>query len=329
MFTGANGAGKTSYLEALYLLGRGRSFRVADKRSLIQAGHQEARVSGKAWDGSRPGTLGLAVSASGLDIHVLGQGGRALADLAAAFPVQVIHPDTASLVQGPPEARRRLVDWGVFHVEHGFLEDWRQYRRALAQRNSALRDGSSAAVLAAWDQAVAQAAEPVGRARRAYFEKLLPLFGPLSQRLLGTAARLNFQQGWSGETGLEAALKASREADRAAGYTRSGPHRADVTFEWDGLNARGHASRGQQKILGAALVLAQAQLVGDQAGRPLALLLDEPAADLDGEKLAELLNVVFSMPGQVFLASITTDGLNLPGSSTVFHVEHGEAKASL
>lgn len=329
LFTGGNGAGKTSLLEAAYFLGRGRSFRTADNRVLIKSGAALAEVAG-AVSGPVGGTqLAIRISSSGLEIHVNGDATAGAAQLVAAFPVQALHADVGGMVQGPPEPRRRLLDWGVFHVKHDYLAHWRQFRRALLQRNAALRDGAAPDMLDAWETELVTAGLAVDRHRRAYLDELLDEFRRVGQAIIGREVDLRYQPGWSqGET-LGDTLRAGREGDRGAGYTRAGPHRADLQFEIDDQRSRWRASKGQQKMLAAALVLAQSTLVARRLGHPIGLIVDEPAADLDRDSLARLMGAIQGCPAQVFLAAITAEGLPLDVPAAVFHVEHGEAKALL
>lgn len=329
MFTGANGAGKTSILEAIYFLGRGRSFRVPDNRILVREGQSAAEIGGRVTGQDASSFLGVRIAAGGLDVHIGGQAGCGPADLAAHFGVQAIDAEISGLGQGPPEFRRRLLDWGVFHVEHEFLTTWRHFRRALAQRNAALRDRATDAVLVAWEAELAAAGEAVDAARRAYLAALLPHFQNIGPHLVGTAVSLDYSSGWSDSQSLAEALESSRESDRLVGFTRVGPQRADLRFEIDTMRSRWRASKGQHKLLGASLVLAQAHLAATTEDRRVALVVDEPAADLDGERVAAFMGAVEAAPAQVFLACISARELPLATAGKMFHVEHGSAKALL
>lgn len=316
-------------LEAIFLLGRGRSFRTADNRVLIQTGQPAAALNGTVAESSGPTRIGLRITGNGTEIHVRGQSGCSAADLAATLPVQAIHTDMISVIQGPPEGRRRLVDWGVFHVEQNFLAVWRQYRRALAQRNAGLRDGFEDELLDSFEQEMAAAAEAIDQKRQHYLQRLLPPFREVGHRLLSHEIYLRYQRGWSKDVALAQLLKDSREADRTAGYTRVGPHRADFGLEIGDLSSRSRASRGQQKLLGATLVLAQTRVVTESLGRSVALLVDEPAADLDSDRLRGFMGEIQATGAQVFLGAITAENLEVGTDSAVFHVEHGTAKALL
>jgi DNA replication and repair protein RecF len=313
-------------LEAIFFLGRGRSFRAADNRVLIQRGQEAAEIVGCLRGPSR---LGIRIASGGLEIHMDGRAGASTAELASSFPVEALHADIGSVIQGPPEVRRRLLDWGLFHVEHQFLPRWRDYRRALMQRNAALRTGSPDALLDAWDAKLVEAGAVLDDLRRHHVGRLTTDFRALAEGLLGVEVGLQYRAGWSADHDLATALRDARENDRALGYTRTGPHRADLQVVVADDSARWRTSKGQQKLLGAALVLALCRIGAAAAGHPLALLVDEPAADLDPARLRRLLACLLETPAQVFLAAITVDNLDLPAGKAMFHVEHGTAKALL
>ena len=126
---GANASGKTSILEAIAYLGRGKSFRGAPTTKLIRHGQQEFVLFGRVDAEGRVSSVGVRNSASGLEVRIDGDSDGGAAALAQALPLQIIDPDVHNLVAGPPDDRRRYLDWIAFHVEHGYLETWRRFRR--------------------------------------------------------------------------------------------------------------------------------------------------------------------------------------------------------
>jgi DNA replication and repair protein RecF len=326
---GANGAGKTSILEALFYLGRGRSFRSSQVSSLIQTNSDNFTVFGKIRDGSRRYRLGVQVGRGSSDVHINGRAGGNTADLVEAFPVQIIDPEVHILVQGGPKGRRQFLDWGVFHVKHDFLAAWRRYRRALQQRNMALRQGLERATVDIWGDELVEAGLKVDNLRRGYLEGFEIVFNRISEQLLGTPAVCCYMPGWSLEESFSAALDQSWERDRKHGLTHVGPHRAELALEVEGRAARHRLSRGQQKMLGTALVLAQCEFVASSLQRTVALLVDEPAAELDSEHLEQLIDVLNKPRVQLFLTALKADALPLKSQPTLFHVKHGKLSTLL
>lgn len=139
LISGANATGKTSLLEAIFFLGRGRSFRTARNETLIRKGAEELLLTGRFEAGESIRPVGVRYSREGFEARAGGNRIGSLAELASILPVQAIDPEVHRLVEDGPQERRRYLDWGVFHVEPRFVEQWRRYQRALKQRNAALR----------------------------------------------------------------------------------------------------------------------------------------------------------------------------------------------
>jgi DNA replication and repair protein RecF len=327
LIVGQNASGKTSLLEAIFLLGRGRSFRISGRNGLIRDDCDEAVVSGQTQRGSRRVPLGIALQrGGGSRIRVDGRDETSAASLASWLPVQVIDPGVHRLVDESPGVRRRYLDWGVFHVKHEFLEAWRRYHRILRQRNAALKSSNGAA-LATWDQQLAESGEILSAYRRAYLDALAPDVEAVCRELLGVPVRLSYRQGWPEGRDLGTALEEARNRDRRQGVTHPGPHRADIGITFDDQPARGRVSRGQQKLLAAGLVLGQLRHLRRAADGASVLLLDDMAAELDETRLARFLAVVTGLGVQVFVTALTPDAIRLPETHRTFHVEQGKLRS--
>ena len=324
LICGPNASGKTSVLEALAYLGRGKSFRGAATANLVQHGEAAFVLFGRVDDGERRSSVGVRNSAAGLEVRIDGESGGGAAALAAALPLQVIDPDVHELVAGAPDARRRYLDWIAFHVEHGYLESWRRFRRALKQRNAALRAGASEAVLKGWNAEFCEHAAVVDAGRRRALDATLEALEEAGMGLLGSAVGFEYRAGWSEGRELQAVLEADLEKDRQQGATLHGPHRADLKLSYDARQARKLVSRGQQKLLACAMILAATDTAQTALERPLLLLVDDPAAELDGESLARLMGRVAALGCQVIATSLDLDARIFPDAPTVFHVKHGE-----
>jgi DNA replication and repair protein RecF len=324
---GANGAGKTSALEAAYVLGRGHSFRVRDNRRLVRDGTDGFIVRCER-GGVRMGQrLGVGYQRGTLEVHIDGRRGRRASELAEVLPVEVIDPASHRLIDGGPAERRRFIDWALFHVEHGYIGLWREFRRVLIQRNEALRRGVSEAELSAWDEALVAAAGRLDAVRAAFVERWSALGMEIGKRLLDAEVSLEYRGGVGRYATLDAALKAARQQERDRGMTLHGPHRSDLAVRFDGGSARELASRGQQKLLAATLVLARLADRLVQGGNPGLLLVDDPVAELDEAALRRLIAELDALPVQMILTSIRREALATLLDAQMFHVEQGVIEA--
>ena len=325
---GRNASGKTSLLEAIAYLGRGRSFRGAPTENLVRHGCGEFLLFGKVESGAREAAIGVKNSRAGLEIHIDGDKVPSAAGLAEVLPLQVVDPDVHDLVAGGPAGRRRYADWIAFHVEHGYLEHWRRFRRALKQRNAALKANADPDALAGWDRELSETGLEVHEARQRVLEVTRPALEDIGAALLGCAVNVEYQQGWSSDKSLAEALADGSDRDRQLASTQAGPHRADLKLQYDARQARRLVSRGQQKLLACALILAATEVVQSQTERPLLLLLDDPAAELDGDSLARLMAGVVALGCQVIATALEPELVLFPESPRMFHVEQGRLEKS-
>lgn len=326
LIVGANASGKTSLLEALAYLGRGKSFRGAPVSTLVRHGQQAFVLFGQTRDGERQRTLGVRNSSEGLEVRIDGDSSVGLAELAEALPLQIIEPDVHNLVGGGPDQRRRYLDWVAFHVEHGFLPLWRQFRRVLKQRNAALRAGS--ADLDVWNAEFVDLGDKVDAIRRAVLDVCLDSLREQGGALLGAAVDFEYRSGWPAEKTLAEALAGAEERDRQAGSTHVGPHRADLRLNYDERQARRLVSRGQQKLLACSMILAATEVVQTHLERPMLLLLDDPAAELDADSLGRLMQQVIGLGSQIIATALRSDALHFPSPPAMFHVEHGRLETA-
>ena len=323
---GDNASGKTSVLEALAYLGRGRSFRGAQTSQLIRHGEREFVLFGRVECGEHVSSVGVRNSRDGLEVRIDGQGDGGAAALAAMLPLQIIDPDVHNLVSGGPEERRRYVDWIAFHVEQDYLGLWRRFRRTLKQRNAALKVGAAGRAIQGWNAEFVELSGRLDEARRRALEVTIASLGDVGRCLLGSDIRLEYQSGWNQEKGLLAVLEEGFERDAQYGSTQHGPHRGDLRLIYDERQARKLVSRGQQKLLASAMILAATETAQSALERPMLLLLDDPAAELDGDSLGRLMGRVIALGAQVVATSLEQETLNFPAPPAVFHVKHGELK---
>jgi DNA replication and repair protein RecF len=314
LISGPNASGKTSLLESIYVLGRGRSFRTRRLDNLIRLGASRFVIYGEAGAERRTG-LGIEGSALGMRARMGGDRVASLAELAAVLPVQIIDPEVHRLIEEGPSRRRRFLDWGVFHVEHSFVEKWQQYQLVLKQRNAALKARQPAAAVSAWDIDLVRLGVSIHEARALYVEQLAPVASDIAKRLLGLQLSMSYRSGWSRDLSLGEALKTSWIQDQDTGVTQVGPQRAEIIFRLDGAPVKDRISRGQQKLLASSLLIAQLSLFPNDAQIRPTLLLDDPAAELDSERLLGLIGEVTMQSVQLVVTSLSTnfDAFGMPG----------------
>lgn len=326
LIVGENASGKTSLLEAIYFLGRLRSFRQTPPNRLIRRGAEMFTLSGQvASEEHRPQRIGIVRSPGQTRVRLDGRDDAPLLDIVNVLPVQVIDPNLHRLLEEGPRYRRRYLDWGVFHVEHEFFPAWRRYRRALRQRNGALRQGRPSPDVIVWDSELVHAAMEVDACRRSYLDGLAKILPDMVGDILGEGeVTLDYRPGWPRGEDYGPALLESLESDRRNGFTHYGPHRADLRVRVASMTARDWVSRGQQKVLTAALLLAQAALLDRRRGIRPVLLIDDLAAELGTSYRAAVMRSIARLKGQCFLtfldASLVPDELS---EAKMFHVEHG------
>ena len=335
LIIGENGAGKTSILEAISLLSTGRSFRSSRTPAIISFDQDAYTLFAEVFNPlARHQQLipvGISRNRQGeQQIRVAGQQARSASQLAELLPVQTINSEAFQLLEGSPKVRRQFVDWGVFHVEHAFFNIWQAGQKALKQRNKLLKYGKmhGSGQLDIWDEALAGYAEQIDRLRARYIEQLIPEFEhTLSALAFSDQVSLSYYRGWDRQTDCLTVLQQNREKDWALGFTQSGPHRADLKIRVNKLPAVDVLSRGQQKLVVCALLLAQGRLMQKITGKQSIYLVDDLPAELDGDHRSYLCRVLESMQCQVFITSVEADLLtDLWSAATpinVFHVKHG------
>ncbi len=277
---GNNGVGKSTVLEAIHLLGTGQSWRHG-QRQLVQDGCSAYLV--------RIGILDQQDSIAWLGMHRHGDAreirfdGRRVDsawELLDLLPIQAWHEGNAHFISAPAEERRRILDWGVYYADRNYGRLLQDYRRALQQRNAALRQHQNPQ---AWNPPLARLGEDIQKRREVHLASMAPFLekiwtsGPQKDVDLG----ISLQKGWTESLSLMDALHRDMETDQEGAFTHSGPHRARLVFRSDGKNAADILSRGQLRLAGIAFRLAQMAVYRDM-GHPLpVVLIDDFANDLD------------------------------------------------
>jgi DNA replication and repair protein RecF len=325
---GPNGSGKTSVLEAMYLLGHGRSFKSALTGRVIQNEHSELFVHGRILNSDQfEIPIGINKQRDGTtEVKIGGQSGQKLAQLAQVLPLQLIHPEGFELLTDGPKLRRAFIDWGVFHSEPAFYDAWGRFKRLSKQRNALLKTARSYRELSYWDQQLAPLAEQIDQWRKRYVDQLKLVAEEICRAFLPEfEIQLQYYRGWEKETAYQELLERNFERDTLLSYTFSGPNKADLKIKVNGTPVEDVLSRGQLKLMVCALRVAQGQHLTALTGKQCIYLIDDFASELDSLRRKRLADCLKSTGAQVFVSSITESQVDdmLEPNSKMFHVEHG------
>jgi len=332
LIIGSNASGKTSLLEAIYLLGTGRSFRSTQLNQLIRVSTPSFLVSGLFQDeGVAPTRLALQRDTQHSLFSVGGGLQRSASSLARTLPLQIISPDSHFQFFTNTRHRRGILDWGVFHVEPDFYTQWLRYQRALNQRNAALKLRQPPKACFAWDQELVESGQQLHDYRESFLKNWNSRFQYYCHMLLGNpVAEIELRQGWDPHFSFSQILQNERGRDAQTGATHVGPHRADISLSYSGQPARIGASHGQQKLLVIALRLAQMEIFTQTTKRHCVVLIDDLAAELDPDRRSILMTTLSALSLQVFVTATEAGLVQTEGwiSHKVFHVERGKLAES-
>ncbi len=307
VFAGDNGQGKTSLLEALYVLATSRSFRTARQSELVMFGAETATIRGVVEEAGekREQTVGLGRAMRAVRID--GKRPPTLAAYATKTPTVVFHPGAVSLSSGSGAERRRLLDRLSLYLSAVSGDDAQSYAKAQRARQRVLETrGERSPDLDGWEELMARHGLAVSEARDRAARELGPeaeaAFGRIGAP--GAVLRVQYERCSPPDAdAFRAELSRNRARDRARRSPSVGPHRDDLLLELAGHTARGIASQGQHRAIVLALQLAEIEVVRRVRGvRPI-LLLDDVSSELDRERTAALFESLRHERSQVLLTT--------------------------
>ena len=307
LITGPNGSGKTSLIEAVGFLSNGRSFRTPLVQRVVSYGCESLTVYAELCSGDDRKRIGISRGKSrDTEIRINGESVRRLAELSRELPLQILNPESMSLLgDGGPELRRSFIDWGCFFSDESFFGNWARFRNVLKQRNAALRTAGSYQSVAYWDRELVRYSEAVSEVRERYCSAIRDdLMRYLSEFLPDFTFSIDYYRGWERDADLAGLLERSFPRDREAGYTMSGAQRADLRIKADGIPARDILSRGQLKLAVCAMKLSQGLHLEQSSGRPCTFLIDDFASELDAARRRLLSEKLSGVRGQIFVTAV-------------------------
>lgn len=333
VLVGSNAQGKTSLLEAVGLLARGRSFRTEQTAAAIRKGASALQARGSSVDGAGGRTTRLEVEI-GPGTRRFRVDGREVAprEYHGRLEVAVYATDRLRVIHGPMRERRALLDRGAAVLWPAYRQASRDYERVLAQRNAALESG--AADVEAWDERFVELGARLRHRRAVYAERLRAALrngGGFPE----AGERYDLSVGGDGTGDEDAHREAlgreigrARTEERRARRSLVGPHRDPVALRVDGQEAAGTASSGQARSLILALTLASIEVYRRERGEAPVALLDDLDSELDERRVAALCSAVAER-GQALVTTAHRDWVGrLGGLGRVFEVEGGQVRAA-
>lgn len=331
VISGLNGSGKTSILEAIYHLGSGRSFRSPLVSRLVRYSCSKFELHAQILnDGGRKISVGMERSLSGAARSKISEEEIAsMTELASLLPIRLINSQSHQLFESGPSHRRKYLDWGLFYQYDHFINIWRQFERILKQRNVLLKARKPKGELNPWTNELVSHALELDRLRQQYVKAIYPIFARLTAELLSLSQiEMTYYPGWDEHTDYPALLEESFLDEIRFGHTLFGPHRADLTIAIDRIPVKHYLSRGQQKLLICAMILAQGILLAEESNKELIYLVDDLPSELDSHSRQKLISLLSKQNKQVFITAIESEAIcdfvsqsNVP--IKLFHVEHG------
>ncbi len=326
---GANGQGKTNFIESLYYLGHNRSFKTKNFRDVIPFDEEIIQINAII-DGEK---ISLNKSKHKSTILVGHEKISSNSLLSQHLPTQIISPDRGFVVGGTPKLKRSYLDWGVFYDNKNLLKTYKAYNKTLKNINAILV-GKNQNQLDEWFSQLSFLSVEVSQARINYIQKLVKILEDSSlqnlESFIESTKDLKFklQTGWTKDVnGLNQNeiikyLQNNKDSFIRTKHLGYGPHRATVDFYLNKKN-EGFLSRGEQKKLSIVFWMLQVLVLAKENSDPV-VLIDDISSELDQEKINSILDFLTNLNIQIFITDIGNKKLPLnPNKTNTFHIQNG------
>ena len=318
-FYGPNGSGKTSILESVFIFSSGKSFKSTNLLSLIK--HKQDKFYLKGFDGSKGYVVEVEKSKTKPILVSLNNKKTVTSRLIKEFPCTPIHNNTFSFADAPPEFRRKLLDRSIFIAEEAFAACWFSYYRSLKQRNGILKNNRISDIYA-WNKKLSKEGNQLTKFRKIFFDQtlkefyfLVDLLKPNNVFSFFDEMNIEFFTGWDSEKSYLEILEENIENDLRRRTTTKGPHKSDIKFLLNNIDARQILSRGEQKFFSILWSCAQHEVLKKTYKINATLIIDDIKSELDDRVFnlfIDLLNhvknqIIFSCIDDCFSSKITVN----------------------
>ena len=327
MIWGENGSGKTSLLEAIYILSLGKSFKTHKPSSIIKKGHSSYILKGDFSHGEITNSVAIQTNLNNTKtIKVNGKTIKNRKEIIGKNNVVVLSPEDQVITKGGPKERRVFFDRLFSIVNSDYLNTLQEFNRALKQRNALffnykqIKEES----FLPWEEKLSISAVKLWETRKKCFSDYLKsLNNVVSEYQKDLILNVLYMEKTYTEEEFEKKLKQTRERDCLLGTTSHGPHRDNIKILWSGKDIREYGSQGEHKISLILLKLAEIHLIKQKTGKNPTILLDDVFAKLDLNRSKKLVSYLNSIkpeekdPIQTIIT--TTDVLNVEQSGLILN----------
>ena len=329
LVVGKNGQGKTNFIESLYYLGHGRSFKTKNLKDVIPFDEEQIQISAII-DGKK-----ITINKSREKRLVLLDGKKISSNslLSQILPTQIISPDRGFIVGGPPKLKRSYLDWGVFHHNEKTLKTYASYKKTLKNINSLLVGGNRNQ-LGEWLTKFASLSVEITKERNDYMVKLTKTLSKnLSHKLkslVGPSVEFVFelQTGWPKEVDalsqkkIEKYLLKNTNTFFKSKSLSCGPHRSSIDYFLNG-KSENFMSRGEQKKMSIVFWMLQILMLVEDEKKPI-VLVDDISSELDNIKIKSIVDYLSEIKVQIFITDIGNKKLPLSKKNTTnYKIESG------
>lgn len=341
VFHGDNAQGKTNLLEAIFLIGTLKSFRMARNSDLIAWDRQFALIKGVVDSNPAMREIALLLDGGAKKARVDSKQVTRITDFFGILTVVLFAPEELSMIRSAPDVRRRYLDRAIFAGDVLYLTRHHDYSRILKQRNSLLRSGDASA-LHPWNEQLAHAGAQLVTHRTRYLEKIAGILRGTYREITGTgdeagisyhtAHRESSTDPVANTAALTEAISRLREQELQQRTTLAGPHRDDIIFTLNGKPLRHAASQGQQRCYILALKMAEIEFIRQCHGQLPVLLMDDMTSELDRKRTENLSGFLNERGMQVFITTTSLEQAGMFADSDnvrTFHVKQGNVQGSV
>ena len=310
LIIGPNGSGKTSVLEAINLLISRKSIRTRDLKECINDDSEGFSLGLEIKNKHEVLTIKAAKQAN-KRVTIKSEAGNTTAMKENLPIVQFIHAKDLRMIEGETELRRDFFNKTMFHVEHSSEIDYKNYKKALSQRNISLKRKVSEGELKVWNEALIDTGNTLAEKQKSFFKGIFKKSLERVKKVETEDIFLNqIKKGWPDHISLKRALVESTEKDRALGYTSVGPHRLDFNYLIDNKLAKSFLSRGQQKLLIILSFFKFNDILSIKNESGIVYLIDDITSELDQENLAMVLEQAIGLKAQLLITAIKGKSLS-------------------